>query len=172
MWSCISGVWIDMNEVANFCNVDGGDQLCSLDPSEPSCAWGDNSSCCLVCSTIDPTNPYDFPPFVPHVFYGTLGGKTMSMNSYHFDNVLEYNAHSLYGFMESMATNAAVSAITGERPFVLSRSTYMGSGKYTAHWTGDNAATWADLAASIVTMNNMALFGIPMIGADICGVYV
>lgn len=129
------GVWIDMNEVANFCNVDGTAQVCSLDPSGPSCAWGDNSTCCLVCDTVDPTNQYDFPPFVPHVFYGTLGGKTVSMNSLHYGNQLEYNTHNLYGFMESIATNQALSAITGERPFVLSRSTYMGSGKYTAHWT-------------------------------------
>jgi alpha-glucosidase len=69
--------------------------------------------------------------------------------------------------MESIATHKAVAAIKQERPFVLSRSTFVGSGKYTAHWTGDNAATWDDLKVSIVTMNEMAIFGIPMIGISI-----
>lgn len=161
------GIWIDMNEVANFCNMDGQAQVCVLNASDPC----PDNSCCLICSTPDPDNTYDFPPFVPHVAMGTLGGKTMSMNSYHAGGVLEYDAHSLYGFMESIATREALLGVTGKRPFVLSRSTFLGSGAYTAHWTGDNAATWDDLSASIITMNNMALFGIPMIGADICGFF-
>lgn len=92
----------------------------------------------------------------------------MSMASIHAGGVLEYNSHSLYGYMESVATRQALVSAMSTRPFLLSRSTFLGSGAHTAHWTGDNAATWNDLAASIVTMNNMALFGVPMIGADIC----
>lgn len=156
------GIWIDMNEVSNFCNDNGHNQVCVLNVSCPN-------GCCVSCTTPDSSNKYDFPPWVPHVYHGSLGGKTLPMSALHAGGVLEYNAHNMYGFMESIATNIALTAITGERPFLLSRSTFPGSGSYTAHWTGDNAATWADLAVSIVTMNMMALFGIPMVGADICG---
>ena len=41
-------------------------------------------------------------------------------------------------------------AATGERSFVLSRSTYPGSGKYTGHWLGDNDAAWSDMRKSVI----------------------
>lgn len=66
----------------------------------------------------------------------TLGGRTMPMSARMSGGIVNYNAHNLYGFMESIATHKAVAAIRQERPFVLSRSTFIGSGKYTAHWTG------------------------------------
>jgi alpha-glucosidase (family GH31 glycosyl hydrolase) len=95
-----------------------------------------------------------------------MGGKTLSMNSYHAGDILEYNAHSLYGLMEAIATKQALENTRQSRAFQVSRSTFLSSGAYTAHWTGDNNASWADLAASIITMNNLALFGIPVTGAD------
>jgi alpha-glucosidase (family GH31 glycosyl hydrolase) len=159
------GIWIDMNEASNFCNADGNGQVCELMP-EPC----DRSCGCIQCKTVDASNKYDYPPYVPNLVWGALGAKTMPASAVHAGGVLEYNAHNLYGLMESIATRQALLDIRpAERPFVLSRSTSMGSGKYTAHWTGDNAATWDDLKASITTMNNLALFGMSVTGADICG---
>lgn len=39
--------------------------------------------------------------------------------------------------------------IRNKRPFVLSRSSFAGSGQFTAHWTGDNYASFDELHASI-----------------------
>jgi alpha-glucosidase len=42
--------------------------------------------------------------------------------------------------------------IRNKRPFVLTRSSFAGSGQFTAHWTGDNHATFEDLHSSIPGM--------------------
>ncbi|NXP99766.1 MGA protein, partial [Vidua macroura] len=80
-----------------------------------------------------------------------------------------YNTHSLFGWSQTEPTFNVVQQATGKRAFVLSRSTFVGSGKHGGHWLGDNFSLWKDLRRSIIGILEFNLFGIPYIGADICG---
>lgn len=164
------GMWIDMNEVSNFCNVNGKGQVCT-NPNPATCPdpEGDSVSCCLECTTVDDTNKYDFPPYKINHFWGPISAHTMAMSAQHYNNVSAYDVHNLYGLTETIATVTAMQQARGKRPFVLSRSSFMSTGHHGAKWTGDNGATWQDLKASIVGMMDFNLFGVPMIGSDICG---
>jgi alpha-glucosidase (family GH31 glycosyl hydrolase) len=72
--------------------------------------------------------------------------------------------------MQSITTRRALLDIRPHlRPFVLTRSSFPGTGAYAAHWTGDNWSNWEHLADSISSIFNFQLFGIPLVGADICG---
>ncbi|XP_023932526.1 lysosomal alpha-glucosidase isoform X2 [Lingula anatina] len=137
------GMWVDMNEPSNMVNgaVDGCPKNSSLEN----------------------------PPYVPAVHGGSLKFFTICPSSTQYTSS-HYNLHNLYGLMMTkMSHNALLNARPNQRPFVISRSTYPGQGRYGGHWTGDNAATWHDLYASIPGILNFNLFGIPMVGADICG---
>ncbi|XP_071714287.1 alpha-xylosidase 1-like [Rutidosis leptorrhynchoides] len=161
------GLWIDMNEIANFCSG-----LCTL-PQE-KCPSGSNPgvTCCLYCTNLTNTK-WDDPPYKINAS-GThvpIGFKTIATSAVHYNGVREYDAHSLYGFTEAIATYKALRALKGKHPFILSRSTFVGSGRYAAHWTGDNQASWNDIKYSIYTMLNFGILGIPMVGSDICGFF-
>ncbi|ELK13785.1 Maltase-glucoamylase, intestinal [Pteropus alecto] len=136
------GVWIEMDEVSSF-----------LPNSARECE--DNS--------------LNFPPFTPRVLDRSLFAGTLCMDTEFFQN-LHYDVHSLYGYYMSKATDTAMKTIfPNKRNFILSRSTFAGSGKFAAHWLGDNAAKWDDLQWSIPSILEFNLFGIPMVGANICG---
>ena len=53
------------------------------------------------------------------------------------------DVHNLYGMMDAIFTYSALkNNLRIPLPFILSRSTFAGSGKYTFHWTGDNGSTF------------------------------
>ncbi|KAL9352467.1 hypothetical protein Peur_055147 [Populus x canadensis] len=164
----VDGLWIDMNEASNFCSG-----LCKI-PKDKQCPSGTGPGwdCCLDCKNITETR-WDDPPYKINAsgLQVPIGYKTIATSAVHYNGVLEYDAHSIYGFSQAIATHKALQGLEGKRPFILSRSTYVGSGKYAAHWTGDNQGTWEDLKYSISTMINFGIFGVPMVGSDICGFY-
>uniref|UniRef100_A0A8B9FM50 alpha-glucosidase n=1 Tax=Amazona collaria TaxID=241587 RepID=A0A8B9FM50_9PSIT len=130
------GIWIDMNEVANF--VQGSKNGCEQ-------------------------NDLNYPPFTPSILDKLMFSKTLCMDAVQKWGK-QYDVHSLYGY--SIVIEAL---FPGKRSFLISRSTFAGSGKYTGHWLGDNAATWDHIKWAIPGMLEFNLFGIPYIGADICG---
>lgn len=158
----MDGLWIDMNEPSNFCNVDGRGQVCD-DATDINCG----------CHEVDSGNKLDYPPYAIENGEegGRLGCRTISPSALHYDNISHYHVHNLYGLSEQRATNKALQAASKKRPFVLSRSSFLSTGRFAAKWTGDNAATWEDLQSSIVSILDFNLFAVPMIGVDICGFY-
>ncbi|XP_028938370.1 sucrase-isomaltase, intestinal-like [Ornithorhynchus anatinus] len=135
------GIWIDMNEPANF-------------------GAGQNTGCTR--------NKLNNPPYVPDITDELLAEKTLCPDSKTYLGN-HYDTHSLFGWSQTEPTFYASQNATGKRAFVLSRSTFVGSGKHTGHWLGDNFSRWRDMHMSIIGMLEFNLFGIPYIGADICG---
>lgn len=58
-----------------------------------------------------------------------------------------------------------------QRTLLLSRATAPGTGRYAGYWLGKNHFTWDDLRYSLITMLEFNLFGVPMVGPNICGYY-
>ncbi|XP_065063012.1 lysosomal alpha-glucosidase-like [Rhopilema esculentum] len=135
------GLWIDMNEPSNF-------------------VYGSTQGC--------PDSSYNTPPYMPSVASGQLPAQTICMTAKQY-NGIHYDLHSLYGYSEGVATQNALMSVRKKRSLVIGRSTFPGSGSHQGHWTGDNHANWDDLYKSIPGILNFQMFGIPLVGADICG---
>jgi alpha-glucosidase/lysosomal alpha-glucosidase len=90
------------------------------------------------------------------------------MEAVHYGNVLELNVHELFSTLQNQATYEFLKT-KSPLPFILTRSSTFGTGQFSAHWTGDNGAEWDFLRWSIAGNFNFQIFGMPFVGADICG---
>ena len=57
----------------------------------------------------------------------------------------------------------------GVRPFVLSRSGFLGIQRHAAVWTGDNHSSWEHLRQNLDMVIGLGLSGVPITGADVGG---
>jgi len=80
--------------------------------------------------------------------------------------------HNMYGYYVHRATFEGLAGrVEGDRPFVLTRSFFIGSHRYAAIWTGDNYAKWEHLQASIAMVGALAVAGQSLVGADVGGFF-
>jgi alpha-glucosidase len=77
--------------------------------------------------------------------------------------------HNVYGHLMSKATYEGLSALTGKRPFVITRACFAGTQKYSSVWTGDNCSHWEHLRMAVPMLLNLSLSGLSFCGTDVGG---
>ncbi|CAD6199485.1 unnamed protein product [Caenorhabditis auriculariae] len=156
------GMWIDMNEPSNFDTGTYSSVGSNLDASK------------LSCPISGPDATLDNPPYPTQAVFlhdgEHLSSKTLCMLGKTARRTMNfYDTKNLYGWSEARATYLALPKTTGRRGAIISRSTFISSGRYGGHWLGDNTARWEDLQTSVIGAMEFNFFGIPYVGSDICG---
>jgi alpha-glucosidase len=75
-----------------------------------------------------------------------------------------------YASLEAQATyEGLISQRPDERPLIISRAGYPGLQRYSLIWTGDNTASWDQLAMGETMLLNLGLTGLSWVGNDVGG---
>ncbi|KAI8140128.1 glycosyl hydrolases family 31-domain-containing protein [Fennellomyces sp. T-0311] len=173
------GIWLDMNEPYSFClgscgtgysGKDGLEIILNSEFESPQMHKERKAALDAITAYSKDSRNLLYPGYKISNYFGDLSEQTVAMTALHHGDIPHYDLHSLYAHAESHLTyQALLNSNPNERPFILTRSSFAGTGKYASHWTGDNHSLWSYLKLSIPTILNFQLFGIPMTGADICG---
>ncbi|MDT8347833.1 MAG: glycoside hydrolase family 31 protein, partial [Flavobacteriaceae bacterium] len=78
--------------------------------------------------------------------------------------------HNVYGMQMARATYEGVKKfIYPKRPFVITRSAYSGTQRFSSFWFGDNVASWEHLSIANIQAQRMSISGMSFSGSDIGG---
>ena len=81
-----------------------------------------------------------------------------------------YDEHNLYGAMHGLTTRQAeLARKPGQKPFIIARSSFSGTGRHNGNWLGDSTSTWEQYIQVIRQNLQFAAFGAPVVGADTGG---
>lgn len=118
-----------------------------------------------------PNREWFFPKYKIHNHRGNLSDFTIYTNITNYDGTRQYDTHNFYGHMMSHTTHTSMLTRRPKlRPFVLTRSTYAGSGRKVTHWFGDNESSWEHYRTAIRQMLAfVSMHQMPMTGSDVCG---
>ena len=111
----------------------------------------------------------------PSVFNGPE--TTMPKDTMFYDNWEHRDVHNLYGMTCHNATYNGVKERESHdedeqyRPFILTRSFFVGSQRTAAMWTGDNEAKWSHLQQAFPMILAQGIAGMPFAGADVGGFF-
>ncbi|GMT11345.1 hypothetical protein PFISCL1PPCAC_2642, partial [Pristionchus fissidentatus] len=107
----------------------------------------------------------------PSVFSGPE--VSMDRDSIHYGGMEHREVHNIYGMQYHTATFEGLLARTDgvDRPFLLSRSGFIGTQRSAAIWTGDNAAEWSHLDIAAPMTLSLSIAGVPFVGADVGGFF-
>ncbi|KAK0649597.1 glycoside hydrolase family 31 protein [Cercophora newfieldiana] len=171
----VDGLWVDMDEASNMCDNTrcfGEKPAPTTQPTPPKCRRSRRHSPSKLHQGLSDRNLFT-PSYriTNHVKDHSLSGGTLYTNISNFDGTHQYDTHNLYGHMMATATRIALLSLRPAlRPFVLTRSTFSGTGSVAAHWFGDNASLWSHYRISIAQMLAFtAIHAMSMVGSDICG---
>ncbi|KAK3386179.1 glycosyl hydrolases family 31-domain-containing protein [Podospora didyma] len=161
----VEGLWTDMNEASNMCDQSCFNREGNLSHAIPQ-----------LVPSIGPMKGLPGrdllnPGYHIRNRHGGLSVNALWTNISNADGTYQYDTHNLYGTMMARATRSAlVERKPTKRPFLLTRSTFAGAGRYAAHWFGDNYSAWDDYRIAIKQMLAFtSMHQMSMVGSDVCG---
>lgn len=138
------GLWLDMNEFSNFCNG-----VCYQNQA-PAKSIKTNLKYTPTGKDLEWQN-------------------TVPLDAQHKNGEYQLDTHSITGISEIKVTNEWFTNSLKTRTFIIERSSSVGLGKWASRWLGDNFSDQKFMQLSVSGIMLMNMFGIPLVGADICG---